>query len=417
MENLLQAFLDAQLLKGIDDNEQFNYLKAAAQDLLGKGPKHRLDLIPLTLIALDPTVSENEPALDRVESAIKKHWAPFKNKFPSRPIQVLRAVLLEAVRLKTVKDDFSAAVVWFTGATYFQNKQYGAQEEPVLREFLLGLAERVEAAAESDWIVDREVSANGDINSAFSISNVNKNQLQTSLLYSAGPTTDDQGVAISAANANLPAAGAPWATEFSKLAAVGIAKTIDDNNAQLERQLNDVVGELLKGLAGSISVLNRRYDLLWWRHSLYSPSLKRSYRGLEPSTMCLVVGFDVYKMLPDFYPQSLEFVLRETISTLTESVQKDYPTGISILDFLKNVHKSPYTMELQLNYGKKETVGSGKMPLVDLVKGVLSGQDPSTQWVESRLGISSEQQIPFTELTVWLLRDQKAQQLAGQKVP
>jgi hypothetical protein len=381
MENFLQGFLDAGLLKGIDDNEQFNYLKAAAQELLGKGSKNRLDLIPFTLIALDPDVSENEPALDRVESAIKKHWPPFKNKFPSRPIQVLRAVVLEALRQKTVKDDLSAAVVWLTGASYFQNKQYSAREEPFLREFLLGLAERVEEGAENHWIIDREVIAsNGEINSAFSMDNVNKDQLQTSLLWSAGPATDDQGVAISAANANLPSAGAPWMTEFSKLAAVGIAKTIDDNNAQLGRQLNDVVGQFLKSLSTSISILNRRYDLLWWRHSLYSPSLKRTYRGLDPSTVCVVVGFDVYKMVSDFYPQSVEFLLRETISTLIDSAHRDELSEISLLDFLKGLHTSPYKGELELSYGNKVNDESGRMPLVDLARSVLAGQEPSPQW-------------------------------------
>jgi hypothetical protein len=412
MENLLQVFLDAGLLKGIEDNEQFKYLKAAAQDLFAKAAKNRVELIPFTLIALDPEVPEDEPLLERVESAIKKHWQPFKNKFPSRPVQILRAVILEALRLKTAKDDTAAAIVWLTGANYYHHKTYPTGEEAFLKDYLRGLAKRLEEKSEAHWVVSKSFSGADDSATAFSLQDVSQEQLQGRLLNASSPTQDSQGNAIKGSNTHLPSEGGVWAADFSRIAAAGIAKSINDNNTQIKNGIKDVIQEIVT----SIAVLNRRYDLLWWRHSLYSPSLKSSYRGLDVSTICLFTSLDVYRLVPEQYPQSVEFLLRETVSTLLPPANEPSSHQLSLLEFLESVPTSSHLEVLRESYKAKVLEGDGRVSLLDLVKAGLIGEVPSPQAIKSRLGLASDLTIDIAELTVWLLRGLQAQHLAEQRI-
>lgn len=412
MENLLQVFLDAELLKGIDDNEQFNYLKAAAQELFGKSAKNRLELIPFTLVALDPEVPEDEPLLERVESAIKKHWQPFKNKFPSRPVQILRAVILEALRLKTAKDDLAAAIVWLTGASYYQHKTYPTREEAIFKDYLRDLAKRLEEKSVGHWVVNQSINGKDGSDITFTLQDVSQEQLQGRLLNAAGPTQDAQGSAVKGSNTHLPSEGGPWAIDFSKIAAAGVAKSINDNNAQIKNGINKVMQDIVT----SIAILNRRYDLLWWRHTLYSASLKRSYRGLDISTLCLLTSFDVYMLVPELYPQSVEFLLREAISVLLVTSNETSSHELSLLEFLESLPAISHLEELRSSYKAKVVEGNSRVSLLDLVKGVLMGESPSSQSIKLRLGLASDLQIDTTELTVWLLRGLQAQHLAEQRI-
>src|SRR5258706_11555389 len=113
------------MLNMVDEDEKLKHLQQTAQDLAGKPSKGRNDVIKSVLVALDPEAPPTEPALEKAETALKKHWPTIKAKFPDIPRQVLRGILLETLRLRAEKDPKTAAIIWLTGSSYIPYSHLG----------------------------------------------------------------------------------------------------------------------------------------------------------------------------------------------------------------------------------------------------------------------------------------------------
>jgi len=59
---------------------------------------------------------------------------------------------------------------------------------------------------------------------------------------------------------------------------------------------------------------SRRSELLWWRQSLYSPSMRRSYRDLQPAVAAIMMASDFAGLAGSCAPVSADYFLRETVA-------------------------------------------------------------------------------------------------------
>lgn len=145
MTKVLIAFLNAGLIEKVDgDDERLKKMERAATSLAKALQAEPPQLVGTILAALDPEVSANDPAILRADGALAAEWAALRSIHPSPPINLLRAILLDAC--SQVKADQHAAILWLTGADTLPLVHLG-REEPIVRDVLATLAKRTEAHA------------------------------------------------------------------------------------------------------------------------------------------------------------------------------------------------------------------------------------------------------------------------------
>lgn len=283
MQNFLQQFLNAGMLQVGDDDSRFNTLRSAAQDVAKELGRERSKLVPYTLAALDVNLSPQEPLIQSVEAAIKKHWNTFRNKFPEPPVQLVRAVILEALDIEAGKQPTSAAIISLTATSYWPFTELGT-EENLLLPWLRRLQTDVEAVAAEMWTSSSPAKVS-KLSMEVTVpkltwSKSDVKALQAHLLSASGPNGENP-------NAYAYNQQSQWSTHFATEASQGIATVVDASQKELanqtataiatfSEQLNEQLTAFLKQLEsvqsevtqGSV-VQERKIALLWWKESLF----------------------------------------------------------------------------------------------------------------------------------------------------
>lgn len=436
MENMLQSFLDAGMLNMVEDDEKYKHLQETAQELAAKPPKLKTDVINYTLVALDPEAQPHEPIFDKVEATLKKHWQTFRAKFPDVPRQLLRAIIFETLRIRGEKDVATAAIIWWTGASYFPYADLGREKE-ICRAFLTEMGGLTEKQAEKEWSSDYSYSPpefpSFEINFKAKPYGISKEALTKQLAAASGPN-DAQGSATGPnPNSYLPNQPTQWVHNFAPRAATGIAEVVNTslnalssnmqewlsqagaNLATHAAEISKAVGDAMGQVAQSAEATERRSQLLWWRQTLYSTTLKQGYREMEPATAALMMGYDLYKQVTNYYPQSVEYLLREAVRSVRTSNADPIPSGLTLVDFCRQLQTSDQVARLKQELKSTITEGQGRVPLLNVVKNAIAGEALEPDELTDRVGVKSDTKVDLEDLAVWMLRDLQAHHLASQK--
>lgn len=435
MESILQAFLEVGLLEMVDEDEKLKHLQNTAQDLAEKPSKNRADVIKATLVALDAEVPSTEAELQRVESALKKHWKTIKAKSPDVPRQLLRSVLLESLHRRGQRDAKTAAIIWLTGCSFFPRRKQG-REESLCNSFLLEMGRRAEVEANKRWVSSYEYSYakidEFDFNVDAKLPSLNSSALTKHLAAAAGPRNAEGEATEPDPNPHWPNAGQPWSQKFAPRAASGIVDVVNKSYAELLQimsealkttgsslsnhveSINVAIEATLNKVAEGAKITERRSDVLWWRQTLYSASLKLSYRDLHLSEAAVAMGYDLHTQIPEFYPHSLEFLLREAMRQLRAEQESRNSNKITLVEFCKQLKASTHagTILQLLGSAGNET---GRVPLLSVVKKSLAGDTLDSSQMADRIGITGKTEVSFEDLAVWMLRDIQAYSLATKK--
>lgn len=436
MQSILQGFLDAGMLSMVEEDEKLKHLQETAQDLAAKPPKVKTDLINHTLIALDPAAAPDEPVFEKVETALKKHWQTFRAKFPDAPRQLLRAIIFESLRLRGEKDAATAAIIWWTGASYLPYTDLGRERE-VCSAFLLGMGDIAEKKAAEEWANSYDYTA-PDL-PPFEVSfeekgyMINDKSLTKQLAAASGPQ-DAEGQATGPnPNPNWPNSASAWSYHFAPRAATGIKAVVDASLAALGNNMmegfkqagaslsshaaaiNEAVHGAIDQVAKSAKANERRNQLLWWRQTLYSPTLKQSYREVDHAIAALVMGYDVHKQVADYYPQSVEFLLREAVRNIVAAKDSDRADGMTLFEFCKQIQTNERASEIKQELKASVSDEPGRISLLRCVKNTLAGDLLDAERLADRVGLKRDTIITLEDLAVWMLRDMQAYRLATQK--
>lgn len=433
-ESILQTYLNEQHIK-TDVPENIDSLGKAVKEVEKHLTRRKLksDIIPFTLVALDPKVIDSDPVVKQVETIIIKKWPAFKNSVTAtndRSTTYVRAVILESLCKLSRDDVATAALVWLTARDTIGHFQLDA-EEGVISGFLQELADLVEKNGQAAWGISNKLQARKIRGPETSIAAVEAAQIDEEYLKQLLlDAMVHQGWNQQAGGGKNPHAQGQnnwhWPKFMAEHSASGIAEVVNSALSQQAESLPTISSSLKKSLenyfdqfqpffedlnnsiVNSITANNKRSELLWWKQSLYSRSLNTSYRSLDPLNAAVCMAHDLAEQVEPIYPESLDYLLRETLKDVhgnkaaEEHALKDWlNSSLSLHEKIQSALKA-YTAQ-----------GEQRIPLLNAWANALHSGETSNFFRET--GIDKKAELTAADLAVWLFHGLQAQKLANDK--
>lgn len=412
-QSFLQRFFDASLIPADTDDERLGHYQAAAADLAKRFGEAPRDAVTASRVAIDPKCPATDPWFAVVQDAVKVHWKTFLANHYDAPRQICRAILLESLSIAVAKDENLSAAVWNAASSLLPHLGSGP-EQNITREFISKLGDECEAYSSELWHLG---GSSGDKPPVFEIklpsvkaTKVSEAELNKGLSDAAGPH-NAQSKNFGNPNPHWPQNNpSHWVGEFAQRAAKTIASEVNDAlsavapllkgvNEQLEPALNQYAAALGEWVINSTQRNEQFTTLLWWKQALYSPSLKRSYRGLSHAGTVVALPFDLTKVSDAPVPVSVEFFLRETI----RAVVSDNPR-LTLAELIEAAKTSdPIEPCLPL----PPTGPAHRVSLREFLSLARQGT-PSVEAVPVYVGIEPTTALTLSEWAVWLLRERLA---------
>ena len=433
-ESILQTYLNEQHIK-TDVTENIESLKKVVKEVEKHLTRKKIkpDIISYILVALDPKIKDSDPVVLQVEEIIIKKWPAFKNSVTTTKdvsITYVRAVILESLSQLSKDNAATAALVWLTARDVIKYYQLDA-EENAIRTFLQRLADQAEKNGQAAWGVSNTLQVskfNGvEISlSAVKAAEIDEEYLKEQLLDAMVHT----GWSQEAGGGKNPQSTATNSWQWPKFAAensaTGIAeavnaalsqqaKSLSTISSSMEKNLDDYFSQLqpfFEDLNGSIvdSIIanNKRSELLWWKQSLYSRSLNASYRSLDPLNAAVCMAYDLAEQVKPIYPQSLDYLLRETLKDVHgDQADEERP----LIDWLQDSLSLHENIQSALKvYAVQE---QQRKPLLNAWTNVLYSGETTNFFTET--GIDKKAELTASDLAVWLFHGLQAQKLATDK--
>ena len=431
-DSILQSFLNHRFIK-TDESDNIANLNKAVVELQKRLSKNKGKIITYTLVALDPTISDDDPIVQEVEALIIKKWSAFRNsvaKTKDTPITYIQAVILEALN-ELSKDENLAAIIWHTGCDIISHYKLAGQEG-VLTSFLLEIGKKVEEVARTNWSILENAKIDTIAPIELTLPKVSqgnvreaefRGHLKAAAVHTAWATQAGEGE-----NPNTQAENSfAWPNFFAERAAKGLSEEI---NAALSTQnksltsISDSIQEsigsyfaklkpYLEQVSSSIlqssQSLNKRSDLIWWKQALYSHRLDSGYRTLDPLALAVSMAVDLADNVSPIHPKSVDFFLKEALrDVLGDETDKEFAVT-ELLDQLQQLSDAEKWL-LEDLYNENESRKSFGACMVDMIKEKISADK-----FFKRTGLDKRAKISYGELTVWLFHDLQANTLANAK--
>ena len=420
-DSFLQRLLNEGHLRDLgEDPTRFDALTHAVQNLSAElaTDEGRAHVVPFTIVALDESTPPNDPAFERLAAAIVKHWTTYGNVYKGDPpCQLLRMVALAAVQDAARVDDRVAAAAWFTAANQLS---VSPTEKEVVRSFVLELAETAEAAATEVWkrpeaepsfrMPSRSEAAAASLTGFTLKRDYVSEEVENAL------TTQSESLQLRDSRTGTTNQPDMWAGAVAPVLSSAIAKAVDGGTSLLLKRINEaglVSTEGMKDFASSVgdkvrealaeaqqawSGRDLRSDLLWWRQSLYSPSLRDSYRSLGSRRAALAMAVDLHSLVPVFTPLSVEFMLREAVRAcgLDET--------LSLVDLVEEArsHSDLWAAVYRASASSEQR----RLPALTVA---LADADVPADW----LGPVSSKPLSIADASVWVFRELQAARLVA----
>jgi len=333
-------------------------------------------------------------------------------KYPELPRNILRGVILNSLNNIGVADPIAARIIYLTALNFFPYAKLN-NEKSLVEAMLTELGEIAEKDAIKEWsLMEEEPSLKlgtlkiGDFK--FAAIELDNATLET------GMKTAIMNDPIHGQGINH-GANTHWGNHFANKSSEAISsafktalqefnKSLSPN--ALETPINKFFGEFKKTLDAnlktsfaSLTAVERRSKLLWWKETLYSPSLKRSYRGLDKNVLPVIMGADLNNQIPKITPISADYLLRDTLFLLNEKKDDlikftDYLTAISE-HTLKSILKNYFTTLNEIE---------GRVSITDFIALLINDRVKTTD-LFSKTGIKENEQISLSDLSVAILHD------------
>jgi hypothetical protein len=439
MEGLLNELLVAGLIENLDgDDGRFDKMVAASNVVAEELKEDPKKLIGSVLAGLDPDISVDDPAIALTQRTLTAEWKSINSVYPSPPIGLFRAILLDACQ-QASSEGKNAAILWLTAADTVPFMKLG-QEEAIIRKVLKGFAKDTEAIAltvpklpVSKKLTDVKMPETEAIQ-APAIPKVNRGNLENRIGAAAGPQYP-QGTKQPDCNPHWSNNASHWSWEFAprmsalmsdeldKLAASLVkthsANTQRINTAQVEfaesmkktltaqrRWVNDA----LKANERRSQVEQIRLNSLWWSEALYSPLLDCSYRELDAALAATLMPLDLLGDILMPAPASVGYLLVETTRRLDEEkVAQQQP----LIDVLKSLRGSIGTFSDAVSADLEAPVVDGRLSLRDLVVIALDEKGLDLADAVGRSGLKQDTKITLSTLAKAIFRQEQAVRLAG----
>lgn len=418
-DKFLQDFLKTGLFDIGDSDERLKWLQESIADLRKKFEENYSLLHKFTLVALDPNISDNEPVMIETEKIITDYWKALRGKYTEMPRNIIRGVILNALNNVGTADPYAARIIYLTTLNFYPYAKLNSEKQLVY-EMLNALGEIAEKDAVSEWSLIEEEPA------------LKLGTLKVSGLTVGKVKLDDSNLseALKVAARHSPqghqqhAHPQQWSEHFSSNATPAISALITDavnsiskslDATAIETSINKFFTEFKKTLDAnlktsfsSLTAVERRSKLLWWKETLYSPSQKRSYRGLDKNLLPILMGSDLNNQVPEITPISVDYLLRDTLFLLID--KQDKPVKFS--EFLSQISTENLKSTLKSCFSKLNE-NDGRISITDFIALLLHGRADAKDF-KSRTGIAETETITLTDLSVIVLHDLLTQRLIAE---
>jgi len=431
-DSILQSFLDNRFIKNDEPELTINLGKSVAevQKLLArKKPK----IISYTLVALDPTISSDDPVVQEVEALIIKKWPTFRNsvaKTKDTPITYVQAVILEALN-NLSKDENLAAIIWHTGCNIISYYKLAGQKK-VLTQFLLEIGNKVEEVARTNWSILENAKVDTIAPIEITLPKVSQGNVRGAEIEShLKAAAVHSGWAAQAGGGENPYAQGQnnfnWPNFFAERAAKGLSEEINTALSTQNKSLTSISDSIQEALGSyladikpyleqvsssilrSSQSLNKRSDLIWWKQALYSPRLKSGYRTLDPLALAVCMAVDLADNVSPIHPTSVDFFLKETLRDVLGDETDTEVVVTELLEQLQQLSDSEKQLLDDLSNENENRKSLGAC-MANMMKDKM---DADAFFKHS--GLEKKAKISLGELTVWLFHDLQASTLANAK--
>jgi hypothetical protein len=257
---------------------------------------------------------------------------------------------------------------------------------------------------------------------------VDEAKLAAHLGAAAGPSSS--GPIGENPNQHWPNQNAAWVGKFAERGAKGLSEVIGDSVNALPTTINKSLSSLNTELEEFVSAMNtaiteavnhsikssmvdqRRNRLLWWKETLYSPTLQKGYRTLKPVLAAFTMACDLHSEVPAYSPSSVEYLLRESVRSMTGLTAKGSDPELQKL--IDEVASSTDTQSLKKSIGTESNF-QGRKPLLGSIQAALAGEPSTGKQLTIQLGLKGDTPITLEDFSVWVFRDLQAQRLASMK--
>ena len=426
-DDVLLRFLRKDLIDVGGDDERLGRLRQAVGDLSAILAKTPAKASPFALVAFDPDVPTSDPTIAEVAAVLEKRWETYVNTFDGTPVNVFRAMLLDALIGVAGDNDTVAAAFVASARNVLPFMEVGGEHE-IWAEVVGEVERRVEARAEGEWATPESITVpeiKFDSPSAVEIrissKKVNRNSLGQKLQAAAGPSSHDQSRVIETQGNPHWAqdTSGQWVHEFGTRAAEAIGEAINRTTEGLSAEgvdLPRITEDMIKAMSGHLTAtlqavsgasagLQRRTNLLWWKEALFSPSARMSYRDMAPSDAVALMAFDMHRHIPTFSPASVAAFLREAVIALpTIDPEEKRP----IRELVENARNAIVLNDLRTEAGKLVSAPTGRGSILALI-----GHPDTAPQVDDRrfhdlVGVEADTALTLLDWSVWIFRELQA---------
>ncbi|MFD2034005.1 GTPase-associated system all-helical protein GASH [Belliella marina] len=413
-DNFLQSTLKSGLFDIGDSDDRLKWLQQSVTDLVKFLKKNYTVLPKYSLVALDSNISEKEPVLIEVEEIVTKYWKALRGKYPDMPRNIHRGVILNALMELGSEDPVAARIIYLTSTNFYPYAKLG-KEKDIVNTLLTELGEIAETHAVEEWsLIEEEpklklgsLKINGlELGSI----ELDTETLKPKLLEAA--KRDPQGH-------NPYQHPDQWGAHFASKATEGIANSFNHalkdfsktlSPSSIEDPINKFFASFKKSLDdnlkasfASIVAVERRSKLLWWKETLYSPSLRKSYREVPQPILPIVMGSDLNEQVAEITPISVDYLLRDTLLILNEKKGEK----IKFKDFFNSLTKSELT-----NLLPEINDSDGRISVTDFIILFLNEKAKLKDFTE-RTGIKQDDEVSSEDLSVTIFHDLLTKRLSS----
>jgi hypothetical protein len=416
--NLLQLILQTGLLDIGDSDERLANIEKSIVDVQSKLIKEQSLLPAYTLVALDPHINSDEPVLHEVESIIATHWKALRAKFSETPVPIIRAVILHSLYNVGIGDAKIARIIYLTATNFYPYAKLGREKE-VVEKLILDLGELAEKNALEEWsLINEEPKLKigtlkiGD----FKFEKIKLDDKLLSEKFSEAFTNassghgPQHGLHEPSYQAHFKAKATEAISESFNAAFDNLNKSL--NSLAIEEPINKFFAAFKKSLDenlklsfASITAVERRGNLLWWKETLYSSSLKDSYRSVNENVQPIIMAKDLYHQLPSIVPVSVDYLLKDTLILLNHKAEEKMQFSALLVELTSELNKACLN-----EYFEDIDVVNKRITITDFITLLIQGKSDASS-LKQYTGIDSKEQVSFTDIAVMLLHDLMAEYL------
>ena len=427
-DDVLLKFLSKGLINVGGEDDKLGHLRRTAVDLAAILDKTPAKATPFALVAFDPGVPTTDPTIVEVEDALRRRWETYVNTFADTPVTIFRAMLLDALIRACGHNDTVAAAFVASGRNVLPLMEVGGEGE-IWGDIVVEIEKKVEARAEKEWatpasITLPEIEPNSlsavEIN--ISSKKVDRKSLGQKLQAAAGPISHvpKQGPIKTEGNPHWSQdTSGQWIYEFGTRAAEAVGEAINQTIGNLSVEdfdLAGVTGDMMRVMSGQLTTtlqavsaattgLQRRTNLLWWKETLFSPSVRMSYREMLPLDAAVLMAFDMHRHIPTFSPASVAAFLRETVIGLpTIDQEQKFP----IRELVEKTRDASILAELRTEAGKLVTAPAGRSSILGLVVHPEVASRIDDHGFRDLVGVKPNTMLTLPDWSVWIFRELQA---------